>query len=151
MKNERGTPMKRVLCVLLALCVLPVFANASPFDSFCGYVYAIGKTDFDDSQKTVKDGRDVYTTATGLVVFQLDSGTLKTISVCGYGDEFLVNVFAAICTVEGGATNLLDNYSEFMMRYFEAHTGEKQTSMTKGGFVYIVRPFNDGYMFIISR
>ena len=154
MKNERGIKMKRVLCLLLVLCFIPALCNAATsydFDTFCGYAYVIGNIEFDESNKTVMDGRDIYTTKTGFVGFQYDSNKAKSISVYGNGDEFLVYVFSAICTLEESATNILDNYSTFMWKYFDAHTKGEQYGTTKGGIVFLVKPYEDGYLFISDR
>ena len=145
--------MKRLFCLLLILCFLPAFAVAfdPDFFSFCGYAYSIGNIDFDDSQKSVADDMTVYQTKTGYVGFRYASDVLQSISVYGTGDELLIYAFAAICTVEGSASNINDNFSVFLRHYFQAHAGGEQIGTTKGGCVFSVRPYENGYMFVINR
>lgn len=143
--------MKKFLCVLLILCLVPVLACANDYTDFNIYASMFGAEEIDFSKPQTVNGKDVFPAGEGFVGLESGSGATVSISVSGKGDAFLIYSMAAISIIENNNTNFVANCGQLLSSYLMAQKGTERTSMTKDGHFFTIQPYNDMFLFVIVR
>lgn len=145
--------MKRIVAVLLFLCMVPLCASASGYlEDLDIYAELFGVPEISSAPKETVHGKTIYTVGGGFVGLEESSGELESVSVFGTGDNLLIYAVSAICVMEGTNDNFTQNCGILLSSYLICRmNGEEQFANTKGGLFYLIQPYNDGYMVIIQR
>ena len=142
--------MKRFICTFLVLCMIPVIAFGSTIDDMNLYARVLNAPEIDTSIFQKEGNKIVYNTEIGFLGIEEDGTNAPMISVSGKGDLFLKYAISAICILEGSNVNLTENCGLLLSTYILMKE-DSRTMMTKGGCWFIIQPYNDGYMFIVTR
>lgn len=148
---KEGKKMKRFLCSLLILCIVPVLACANDYTDFNIYASMFGAEEMDFSKPQTVNGKDVFPAGEGFVGLESTNGTTTSVSVSGKGDAFLIYSMAAISIIENNNTNFVANCGQLLSSYLMAQKGTERTSMTKDGHFFTIQPYNDMFLFVIVR
>ena len=151
--------MKRIVCAVLGLCLLPVCASAvwtdDYFEDFNIYAYLFGAQELDKESAYPADGLTLYPVKNGAVGFTTESGELKGITVFGEGDDFLIYSMAALSLLEKSNANFTYNCGALLAAYLMCHKDKDKERMgvTKDGIVFMVQTFNnqEQYMMIVQK
>lgn len=141
--------MKRFICSLLILCLVPVLACANDYTDFNIYASMFGAEEIDFSKTQTVNGKDVFHAGDGFVGLESANGITTSVSVSGKGDAFLFYSMAAISIIENNNTNFVANCGQLLSSYLMAQKGTERTSMTKDGHFFTIQPFEDGFLFVI--
>lgn len=146
--------MKRLLCVILILCVIPVVASATDYiDRFNDYAAVFGLRGVEGNGQTVKS-KTMYIVDGSYVGFQEDenTGELSSIFVSGEGDNLLIYTISAICVMENTTNHFSDNCGLLLTQYLMCRMKQETVYFsTKGGLFVLVEPYNGEYMTVIER
>ena len=116
MKNE-GDGMKRFLCALLVLCLIPVCVSAADFSDFNMYAYLFGEEEIDFASG-VASGNFVICHSDGCTVsYKEEDGEVKTIVVEGDGLPFVAYAMAAIMFFEPDSSSYIINAGRFLSAF----------------------------------
>ena len=143
--------MKRFICSLLILCIVPVLACANDYTDFNIYASMFGAEEIDFSTPQTVNGKDVFVAGDGFVGLESKDGTTTSVSVFGKGDSFLIYSMAAISIIENKNTNFVTNCGQLLSSYLMSQNGTEQKSMTKDGHFFMIQPYNNMFLFVIVR
>lgn len=150
MKGEIS--VKRIICALLILFMLPACAFALDLDDFNMCAYIFGEPEIDPSSgKTVKNY--VMFESDGCTVsFKEENGTIMNISVNGDGVPFLAYSMAAIMVFDPDSANLTSNAGQLLSMFLMNRKESEETygTIAAGGFFAIGKNEN-GYIFIVGK
>ena len=138
--------MKRFLCTLLVLCLVPLCVYAGELDEFNKYAVMFGVDAIDESI-----GED---TGNNMIMFK--TGTISigkepaSLAVFGTGEPFFMYCMAAICSLEG-QDHFTGNCGMLLSSYILCKNGEDQTRVTYGGHGFSMSTFNDIYLFVVMK
>lgn len=143
--------MKRFLCLLLILCIIPACVFAIDIDEFnaCSAVLGAKELDIANAESAGKYTR--FTQDDCSIIFQEESGKLKNIFVEGKGDEYLAYCCAAIHVFDpkGDTTK---NFGQLIIMYLTAHrTTEHQTGQTSNGNYFFIEQTENGFMLMVGE
>lgn len=146
--------MKRLLCVILFLCVIPVVASATDYiDRFNDYAAVFGLRGVEGNGQTVK-GKTMYVVDGSYVGFQENenTGELYSMFVSGEGDNLLIYTISAICVMENTTDNFSDNCGLLLTHYLTCRMKQETVYFSsKGGLTVLIESYNGKYMTIIER
>ena len=152
MKNERGTPMKRLLCVILVLCLFPAYALCVDFDSFNAYAAVFGATEIDPSKALEAKGLTICTVGAQRVTFsEHEDGSLKRIFIEGDGVDFLAYSMAAIMMFDPSSDNYAVNAGQLLSAFLLSRTQSESAGETVEGNVFLIQAQNKGFVFTIGK
>lgn len=149
MKGEKK--MKRFVCALLILCLLPICSNALDLSEFNAMSYVLGASEIDESKLKIngkysgimQDGCSIY--------FIEESGKLNQINIYGEGDKFLAYCCAAIKMFDPNG-DTTTNHGKLLTMYLLAHMHtEYQAGQTTNGKFFFVEPDEKGFVFMIGE
>lgn len=149
MRNERGSLMKKIICVILLVCIFPACAFALDLSEFNLFAAVVGVPELTGGKTSgnytgfVQDDCFIY--------FDESGGKLSGIYIEGKGDTFLAYCCAAIHVFDkNGKTTV--NHGQLLTMYLMAHTEtEHQTGQTTNGVAFFVEPSEKGYTFMIGE
>ena len=143
--------MKRLLCVLLILCVLPVCASALDLDEFNTCSVVMGASELDIANAKIAGQYTGFIQDNCFIYFDEEGGKLKNIFIDGQGDSFLAYCCAAIHVFDlnGDKTR---NYGQLLIMYMLSHTEEgHRTGQTSNGTFFFMEQSEKGFMFMIGE
>lgn len=152
MKNERGIYMKKLLCLLLALCLLPACAFAVSVEDFNMYASIFGEPELDTSSGKTSNSYIFFESEDCIISFKEENGEIKTIIVNGDGIPFIVYSMAAIMAFDQDSSNFTDNAGRFMTMFLLNRTAtETETGYLPAGYYYAFSKDERGYVFLIGK
>ena len=150
--------MKRIICAVLVLFLLPVCASAvwtdDYLEDFSIYAELFGAPELDKSTAFTSDVLTLYSAGKSMVGFSTESGKLKGVTVFAEGDDFLIYSMAALSLLEKSNANFTYNCGALLAAYLMCHkdNGEARTGVTKDGLFFMVQIYKDPqYMLIVER
>ena len=142
--------MKRIICAILVLCMLPACASALDLEEFNAMAYVLGASEIDVSAlKTAGKYSGIVQDECSLY-FEETAGKLSGIYIDGTGDKFLAYCCAAIRVFDPtGSTTA--NHGQLLTMYLMAHTHkDHHTGQTSNGYYFFIEPSETGFLFIIG-
>lgn len=149
-KNE-GDIMKRLLCSVLVLILLPALAGAIDLEEFNVMAGVLGAAELDMANAKKADNHIGFTQDGCFVYFDEKDGEIANIFIQGEGDVFLSYCCAAIHVFDpDGSTT--QNHGQLLTMYLMAHTSsEYQTGQTSTGNFFFLEASDGMYMFMIGE
>ena len=144
--------MKKIICILLVLCIFPVCAFALDLDEFNVFASVVGVSELDINEAKVsdfhygfvKEGCKIY-------IDEKVKGKIDGIYIIGKGDSFLAYCCAAIHVFDQH-TSSSSNYGQLLTMYLMAHTTEEyQAGETQNGYLFFIQKTDGEYMFLIGE
>ena len=148
--------MKRYLCLFLILCMVPACSFAvfgsDYLEDLDIYAELFDIPTVSTCPKKTVDGMTVFITNGGYVGVDESAGNVNGFSVCGEGDSFLVYSLAAICILEDANDAFISNVGTVTSAYLMCRfTKEEYANITSCGTVFLIKPYENKYMFVINR
>lgn len=138
--------MKKLLCILLAVLILPAGALAVDVSGVNDYLSVFGEPEL--SGGTVNGNFTIYTAGSCRVLFR-DGGS--SIFVDGGGANFLALCTAAAMSLEADNSGFTYNAGVILSNYLLARGSEEEKiTFTQGGNAIIFSPQNGGIVFVVS-
>ena len=143
--------MKRIICVLLALCLLPAFAFAIDLTEFNVFASVLGASELDIKDASVsgnhigfvKDGCKIYIDEKG--------GKIDGIYIDGQGDSFLAYCSAAVHVFDPNGSTTQNN-GQLLTMYLMAHeTTDYMTGQTQNDYYFFVQKQDNSFFFMIGE
>ena len=147
----KGDCMKRIICVLLILCMIPAFSFAVDLDEFNTFSSVLGASELDMNEAKVsgkhigfvKDGCNVYIDEV--------NGKIDGIYIQGQGDSYLAYCCAAVHVFDPNG-NTTQNHGQVLTMYLMAHeTNEYMTGQTQNGYYFFIQKQDNGFFFLIGE
>lgn len=143
--------MKRLLCAVLVLILLPVLAVASDFDDFNTFASVLGANELDPEKSRSSDVYTQYEQDGCSVGFETENGSIKSVFIDGDGVSFLAYCCAAIHIFDpdGSATS---NHGQFLTSYLlSKNADEYSAGQTTNGKYFFVTYENGQYSFMLVK
>lgn len=143
--------MKRFLCALIILCLLPICASALDLSEFNAMAYVLGASEIDESKLKTNGNYSGIIQDDCSIYFIEESGKLIQIYIVGEGDKFLAYCCAALKVFDpSGSTTT--NHGQLLTMYLLAHMHtEHQTGQTENGKFFFVEQDEKGFGFMIGE
>lgn len=142
--------MKRLVCVLLILCVLPVCAFGIDFDGFNQYAEVFGAKEIDPSSAIQANGLSFCSVGGQRVTFSEDDGALKRIFIEGDGVDFLAYSMAAIMMFDS-SENYSANAGQLLSAFLLSRSENESYGTTVSGCLFLIQKQDKGYVFTIGK
>ena len=143
----KGDTMKRIVCAVLILCLLPVCALAVDLDLFNEYASVFGVPELKDG---TFDGKYTIFNSEGCTIYFREMEDDLIIYVEGDGDPFIEYSVAAIMYIEPDSSAFSSNCGAFLSLFLLNREGQG-TAMTKAGNMLLIQNRGDAYMFAVNR
>ncbi len=145
--------MKKLIAVILIICILPTWAFALDLTAFNTNAYICGEKErLDESTGKQADPYIVFTANDCLIGFQEENDTITHIVVQGDGSHFLAYAMAAILVFVGDYKSFNENAGALLSCFLLARGGDKgQALYTTTGQAIYIQPHNDEYFFTIGQ
>lgn len=143
--------LKRIICLVVSLCLLPVFAHALDLSEFNAFASVLGSPEVNESElKTA--GKYKGTSSQGCNLYFEEIGSaLNSIFINGEGTDFLAYCCAAIHAFDPNG-DTTSNHGQLLTMYFLARTQtEHQTGQTSNGLFFFIEPSDNGFLFLIGK
>lgn len=143
--------MKRIICALLILCIIPACAFAIDLEEFNVFASVLGAQEIDESALKVA-GKYMGIVQTDCnLYFEEEEGKLKSIFIDGKGEDFLAYCCAAIHVFDPDG-NTTTNHGQLLSMMLLARTSkEHQTGQTSTGYYFFIEPSEKGFLFLIGE
>ena len=143
--------MKRVACVLLLLCLIPVCAFAIDIDEFNAFASVLGASELNMEESKTSGIHTGFMKDDCKIYFDEIDGKLDGIYVDGQGDSFLAYCCAALHLFDpDGQTSI--NHGQLLTMYLMAHkTDNYQTGQTQNGYYFFMEKQDGGFFFMIGE
>lgn len=139
--------MKRIVCLILIVCLFPVCASALDLEVFNTFAGVFGEPELSGG---VVDGKRTTFECDGCSVqFMDENGKTYCIYVVGTGDSFVRYSAAAIMTLYPDSSTFAYNCGQFMSAYLFAKEGEDGESLSAAGHLMLVRKRKTDYVFAV--
>ena len=150
--NERGMKMKRFVCALLVLCLIPVCAFCVDLDEFNMYASIFGEEELDADSGQTQDSRTFYRPGDCIVAFNEKGSSVNSIMVNGDGIPFLAYSMAAIMYFDPSSENYSANAGQFFSTFLLCRNKSEESygSLVNGEYI-VVEKIDKGYMFIVGK
>lgn len=149
--KERGMNMKRIACLILVACLLPVCAFALDLDNFNTYASIFGESELSANGALSANGLTIIKAGTCRITFNEDGNTLKRIIVEGDGVSFLAYSMAAIMQFDPDSANYASNAGQLLSAFLLCRTnGEGMGNTVSGNLIYIQKS-DSAYYFTIGK
>ena len=151
MMNERGMDMKKLLCLLLALCLLPACAFAVDIDDFNTYAYVFDVPELGESVGE-SNGYVFYESDGCIISLKEENGEINSVVINGDGISFMAYAMAAIMVIDSDSSHLSDNAGQFISMFMMNRNKEKETYgyLAAGGF-FVISKNDKGYIFLAGK
>ena len=143
--------MKRLLCAVLVLILLPVLAVASDFEEFNLYASVLGANELDPEKSRSSDVYTQYEQDGCSVGFEMKDGSVSSVFIDGDGVSFLAYCCAAlhIFDPDGSATS---NHGQLLTAYLlSKNADEYSAGQTTNGKYFFVTYADGQYSFMAVK
>lgn len=143
--------MKRFLCALMILCLVPVCAFCADLDDFNMYASIFGEEEIDSKTLTKYPPYSMYNASGCTVAFYEDGGKVTRIIVEGDGDAFFAYSMAAIMFFDSSSEDFAENAGQLLSSFLLCrNSSEGSAGQTKTGEIIYVEKAEKGYRFIVG-
>lgn len=136
--------MKRIICAVLILCILPVCALAVDLDLFNEYASVFGVPELKDG---TFDGKYTTFISEDCTIYFREMEDDLIIYVEGDNDPFFAYSVAAIMYIEPDSSAFSENCGIFLSNFLL----QNSTAHTKAGNLIMIQKRENGYMFAVNR
>ena len=143
--------MKKLVCILLILCVLPAWAFALDLSEFNLFASILGAPELEMKNAKTSGKHTGFIQNDCYIYIDESNGKIDGIYIDGKGDEYLAYCCAAIHVFDptGDTTK---NHGQLLSMYLMAHTqAEHQTGQTGSGYFFFIEPSDNGFFFLIGE
>ena len=143
--------MKRMISLLLVLCLFPVCACALDLDSFNEYAEIFGESSLDESKGISANGLTIFMGKPCNVTFSEEEGVLKRIIVDGDGASFLAYSMAAIMAFDPSSENYAANAGQLLSAFLLCRTSGESYGKISTGELLLIQKQDNGYFFTVGK
>lgn len=143
--------MKKLACIILTLCLLPVCAFGIDFDGFNQYAEVFGANTINSSTAIQTNGLAICTIGSQRVTFSEDEGELKRIFIEGDGIDFLAYSMAAIMMFDQASENYTANAGQLLSAFLLSRSEKESCGTTVSGHLFLIQKQDKGYVFTIGK
>ena len=143
--------MKRIICFLLVVCLIPACASAINITMFNEFVSFFGEEKL-ESGKEINESI-VFSSNGCLILFEEDeTGNIKTITVGGSGDSFLAYSLAAVMYFDQSTANFEKNAGKLFVAFLMCRASETERVATlEAGATLVLGKNGSDYVCMLMR
>lgn len=145
--------MRKMIAVILIICIIPTWAFALDLTAFNANAYICGEKEMlDESTGKQSDPYIIFSANDCLIGFKEENNTITNIVVQGDGSHFLAYAMAAIMVFIDDYKLFNENAGILLSCFLLARGGDKEQVLyiTSGQAIYI-RPHNNEFFFTIGQ
>ena len=145
--------MRKLIAVILIICILPTCAFALDLTAFNTNAYICGeKEGLDESKGNQSDPYIIFSANDCLIGFLEENDQISNIVVQGDGSHFLAYAMAAIMVFVGDNDLFAENAGTLLSCFLLVRgSGKEKMFYTTAGQVIYIRPHNDEYFFTVGK
>ena len=144
--------MKRFLCTLLVLCLIPVCVSAVDLSDFNMYAYIFGEDEIDLSAGRTSKAFTIYESNGCTIAFKEEDGEIKTIVVEGDGLPFVSYAMAAIMFFAPDSSDFVLNSGRFLSQFLMfRRKQETEMGTLSTGANFQITTSDKGALFMVMR
>lgn len=139
--------MKRIICIVVIACLVPVCAFAVDLTRFNTIAITLGEEAIDETSASKTGDVLVYTAGNCTFIFDDDGNTITSVILQGNGTSFLSYAMAAIMMFDNNPATFADNAGKLFSAFLLAKTSGLQRAFISTGEFFILNSLGDGNFF----